>query len=216
MQNYSIKEPVYFSTTRMDIVPLLPKFSKYILEVGCGEGVTLKWLKQNGYCEKTFGLELFEGMRTTAEQNVDELTIGDAENIIYNYNDKEFDLILCLDVLEHMVDPWKFINNLETKLKPGGIIIASIPNVRNANLLYKIIFKKSFEYTKNGLLDKTHLRFFAKKEAIALLNTKMLDIDRVIYNPVSIKSRIGLFNLITLGIFRELLTTQFLLRAIKK
>ena len=63
MQDYSFKGRNYFTTIRMDIVPLVPVFSKLVLEIGCGEGVTLKWLKDNGYCEKTYGLELFQDMR---------------------------------------------------------------------------------------------------------------------------------------------------------
>ena len=71
-----------------------------------------------------------------------------------------FDLIMCLDVLEHLVDPWKTLSRLADHLKPGGTVIASIPNVRHARNLLSLLFMGKWEYKEQRLLDKTHLRVF--------------------------------------------------------
>lgn len=213
MQSYKNKESIYFSSIRFDIKPLLPTFSEKVLEVGCGTGATLKWLKESGYCTTTNGLELFEDVATIASDYVDKVIIGDAEVLISSYDLEQYDLILCLDVLEHMVDPWKFIDNLQKLLKPKGVIIISVPNIRNANVLYDLIFHKSFEYKKNGILDKTHLRFFTKKSAKELMSREGLTITSMIYNPLTPKSKTSIFNMLTLNLLRGVLTTQFLIKS---
>jgi 2-polyprenyl-3-methyl-5-hydroxy-6-metoxy-1,4-benzoquinol methylase len=48
-----------------------------------------------------------------------------------------FDLILCLDVLEHLVDPWRVVSRLHVIMPEGGYLLASIPNVQN----YRVVLR---------------------------------------------------------------------------
>ena len=216
MNEYEKKEVVYFSNTRTEIKDLLPTFSESVLEVGCGNGATLKWLKESNLCKTTSAIELVENMAREAKKTVDYVLVGDCEKIVLELTPNSYDLILCLDVLEHMIDPWTFIENVQKSLKPGGYIISSIPNIRNANVLVKLLFKKTFKYEDHGLLDKTHLRFFTKISAQELMRIGLLNIEKSITNPIPLTSKTGIFNLLTFGIFKELLTTQFLIKSIKK
>lgn len=216
MNEYEKKEVIYFSNTRTEIKSLLPTFSESVLEVGCGNGATLKWLKELNLCKTTSAIELVENMAREAKKTVDYVLVGDCEKIVLELTPNTYDLILCLDVLEHMIDPWSFIENVQKSLKPGGYIISSIPNIRNANVLVKLLFKKTFKYEDHGLLDKTHLRFFTKISAQELMKIGLLDIEKSITNPIPLTSKTGIFNLLTFGIFKELLTTQFLIKSIKK
>jgi 2-polyprenyl-3-methyl-5-hydroxy-6-metoxy-1,4-benzoquinol methylase len=205
----------YFANSRKDIEVLLPRFSRVALEVGCGEGSTLRWLKESNLCSETHGIDIFEPIQQVANSNVDVMNIGDVSEVISKYPDEYFDLVLCLDVLEHLTDPWTVVLELQRTLKPGGVFVASIPNIRNFNSLYKIIIKRSFEYEINGIFDKTHLRFYAKNDAINLLNTGELKVDKVEFNPRNFTDKRGWLNAFSFGLFRELLTSQFLIRAIK-
>jgi 2-polyprenyl-3-methyl-5-hydroxy-6-metoxy-1,4-benzoquinol methylase len=216
MNYYLQKNESYFSHTRYEIKSLLPTFSESVLEVGCGNGATLKWLKESNMCNKTTAIELIESMANQAQNFVDYLYIGDCEKIVEELIPDSYDLILCLDVLEHMIDPWKFIEKVQLSLKPGGIIVASIPNIRNQNVILKLLFKKTFKYESQGLLDKTHLRFFTKISAKELMNINRLEIETIISNPMPIFTKTGFFNLLTFGIFKELLTRQFLIKSIRK
>ena len=53
---------------------------------------------------------------------------------------------------------------LHAALKPGGLFICSIPNIRNLSFILKLLFKGSFEYKDAGVMDRTHLRFFARTD----------------------------------------------------
>jgi len=216
MNEYEKKDEVYFSNTRFEIKPLLPIFSDSVLEIGCGNGATLKWLKESNMCKTTTAIELVESMAKEAEKSVDKVYIGDCEKIVLDLIPNSYDLILCLDVLEHMIDPWIFIEKVQLSLKPGGIIVASIPNIRNANVIAKLLFNKTFKYESHGLLDKTHLRFFTKISAQELMNIDFLVIEKMITNPIPLFTKTGIFNFLTFGIFKELLTTQFLIKSSRK
>lgn len=213
MQDYATKPEAYFANARKDIEPLLPAHAARVLEVGCGTGSTLRWLKETGRCDEAIGLELFDSAAVVARKFADHVTVGDAERLIGDaFEVASFDLILCLDVLEHMVDPWAFIARAERLLKPGGILIASIPNVRHLGVLIPLAFAGRWQYQSQGILDRTHLRFFTRESALALLCTERLSVTRWLRNLPSV-SRGGLVNMLTFGLMRDLLAVQFLIAA---
>ncbi len=61
------------------------------------------------------------------------------------------------------MDPYTVLEEIRGKLAPGGIVIASIPNVRYFKVLSALILQKDWKYEDYGVMDKTHLRFFTKK-----------------------------------------------------
>jgi SAM-dependent methyltransferase len=102
VQDYSAKASDYFSNARREIHPLLPRRSASVLEVGCGTGATLCWLKELGVAKHTTGIELFDSAAQLARDKVDEVYVGDAEKLVpAEFPPESFDLIVCLDVLEH-------------------------------------------------------------------------------------------------------------------
>jgi len=214
MQDYATKPVSYFNNARTDVLPLLPQYSERILEVGCGTGSTLRWLKETGRCTNTFGLELYESAACVAREFADHITVGDAEKLIESsFERSSFDAILCLDVLEHMVDPWAFVSKAERLLKPGGVLIASIPNVRHLGVLIPLVFAGRWRYTSQGILDRTHLRFFTLEGALALLSTEHLKVRRWLHHLPPLKSKGGIANFLTLGFAKNFLAPQYLILA---
>jgi 2-polyprenyl-3-methyl-5-hydroxy-6-metoxy-1,4-benzoquinol methylase len=217
MQSYVDKSETYFSHARMEIAPLLPKVSDRVLEIGCGSGATMRWLRQSGRALHTVGVEIAEMAAEQALQHIDEVYCLDFEQAELSASCGSFDLILCLDVLEHMIDPWSVVNRLVTRyLNPNGTIIVSLPNVRHYSIVLPLLLKGSWKYEEAGLLDRTHLRFFTRATAYELLAHRQL--LPVLSSEVTVnwKSRKGIFNLLTVGIFRDLLTYQYCLAACKK
>ena len=154
----------YYSKTRFEIFDFIPKKNNQnILEIGCGNGYTLKKLKDDGYASFTMGIEKNEKCQNKALQNnIDYFICDDVEKVKDQIN-KSFDVILFLDVLEHLVEPWNLFKEISKLLNKNGIIIISLPNIRNLSIIYKLIFKGTWDYQEYGILDKTHLRFFTDK-----------------------------------------------------
>lgn len=122
-----------------------------------------------------------------------------------------FDTILCLDVLEHFADPWAVVARLHAMLAPGGCLVASVPNVRFYGVSLPLLLRGDWRYTDAGVLDRTHLRFFGKVQAIELLTGSGLVLE-AIESPIPRARRLQLANLLSLGLLRGLLCQQFLLR----
>ena len=216
IQNYNQKEETYFNNARLDILPLLPEYSESVLEIGCGNGATLKYLKDRGKCKVTTGIELTEPAASEAEQHIDITLIGDAEKIINTLDSDSYDTVLCLDILEHLVEPWLMVEQISRVLKKDGLAIASIPNLRTFRVISNLAISGKFDYADTGIMDKTHLRFFTRTSALELLKTDALEVDHWIHSPFAAMSKSAIFNTITFGIFRDLLTEQYLIRAVKK
>jgi hypothetical protein len=78
------------------------------------------------------------------------------------------DCILYGDILEHLVDPEGVLARHRVLLDDGGIILCSVPNVQHHSILTALL-RSDFQYTSQGLLDSTHLRFFTYSTFIKLL-----------------------------------------------
>lgn len=213
---YQSKANSYFANTRTDIEPAIPRFSESVLEIGCGTGTTLAWLKASGRCKSTTGIELVAQQAECAARVVDRVIQGSIEAIDLAPLTEHFDLILCLDVLEHLNDPWALIERLSRLLKPGGRLVASIPNIRHISVLVPLLFQGEWTYSERGILDKTHLRFFTKKSAIHLVTCSGLMMVCVKELGLQSKSISSVLNKLTLGIFRGFFAAQYLIAVEKR
>lgn len=215
-QTYENKPLDYFSRARTELYQVLPDYAEQVLEIGCGSGATLAWMKAQGLAGHTTGIELAPQMAEQAGQNVDSLIIGDAEALLDDIAcDPVFDLVLCLDVLEHFVDPWRMIEKISRALKQGGLVVASIPNVRHFSVLGPLLFKGRWDYEEAGILDHTHLRFFTKASAASLLQTNDLDVIAVVPN-IQHGSKSYWAKKLSFGLLADFCTVQYLVCAKKR
>jgi len=166
---YEDKQAWYYAFVRRDIEPLLPAHAPRVLEVGCGGGGTLAWLKESGRAQWTAGIELSPEAAAVAATRVDDVRCGDADALLAHFPEGSFDLILCLDVLEHLLDPWATLARIQTLLRPGGRVITSLPNVRHHSVVLPLLFRGRWEYREAGIMDRTHLRFFSRQGIAALM-----------------------------------------------
>ncbi len=167
----------YYENIRYDVVPLVPKDAKCILEVGCAGGQTGKVLKElNGAF--VAGLELNPEAARQARTVLDDVVVGNIETLKLPYQEKCFDCIVMADIIEHLAEPEAALNKLKKYLKPGGSLVASIPNVQFFGVLSQLA-EGNWTYQKEGILDETHLRFFTYKEIEKLFKKAGFEITRV-------------------------------------
>ena len=79
-----------------------------------------------------------------------------------------YDAIVCADVLEHLRDPGRVLDQLPALLAPDGRVLISIPNIGYAGVVAGLLTGE-FRYRPIGLLDSTHLRFFTRSSLLELL-----------------------------------------------
>jgi len=155
----SSKVSAYYTQTRPEMLPYIPKNVSKILEFGCGCGTFARIIKEK-YNPEYWGVEICPEAADIASKKLDKVLACDATESIDQLPGNYFDCILFNDVLEHLVDPYTLLKLLKTKLTDNGVVVASIPNVRYWTNFKKYILHGSWEYTDVGILDKTHLRFF--------------------------------------------------------
>ena len=171
--------PAYYATARREVASLLPPGPGRILEIGCGTGATLSFLKESGRCSWAGGVELVPAVHAVAAGHLDQTWCGNFETLDLGLPEAQLDAVLCLDVLEHLADPWSAVSRLAALLKPGGVLIASIPNVRHYKVSFGLLFGGRWDYQDAGILDRTHLRFFVRATAEELLTRGGLRVDHV-------------------------------------
>jgi GT2 family glycosyltransferase len=159
----------YFTKTRKDLIDFIPYGFSKTLEIGCGAGVLSSDLKKQGKASIIWGVELDPEAGRSASSVLNGVIVGDFLKVPLDDIPNPLDAVICADVIEHMTDPWGALDRINTLLKPGGEVIMSIPNIRHYKIIKKLI-KNQWFYEKEGILDKTHLRFFTLPTLIQLLN----------------------------------------------
>lgn len=208
---YEEKNPLgYFDNVRMDVISFIDKPEGEVLEIGCGAGGTLSYLKYNGLAQHVVGIDIASSQIEVAlQQGVDEAFVSNLDNLEEILHGRTFDAILMLDVLEHLVDPWSVLKCVSGFLRPGGRIYVSLPNVQNVRVLVPLLMGQ-WRYKELGILDKTHLRFFTKRTAVELLRGAGFELEGV-HHKLESHALPRLINFLTLGVFKRYLTVQYIL-----
>ncbi|MEF9991454.1 MAG: methyltransferase domain-containing protein [Romboutsia sp.] len=139
-----------------------------ILEIGCACGATLLKL-QNIYKDSSlYGMDISKESIAIAKY-IDDVKAeqADIESEDVSFEENKFDLIVLLDVLEHLRDPWAVLKKLKKSLKEDGQIIISLPNIMHISIINNLI-QGRWDYKESGILDATHLRFFTLKSITEL------------------------------------------------
>ncbi len=207
----------YYEHPRREVLGLIPVDTKRLLDVGCGKGVLGAAAKAAGAAE-VHGIELMVEIAAVAAERLDHVWSGAVEAALPLVPDGHYDCIVIADVLEHLLDPLAVLRTLSDKLAPGGVIVASIPNVQNWGVLSALI-EGRFEYAPDGILDRTHLRFFTRRSVEELFWGAGLCIEtmdttvRGPHLPERLSTDIELAGLDPESLCRDARTWQFLVRA---
>ena len=155
-----MKQEEYYNHIRSDLVDLIDFSNEElsILDIGCGTGATLKYIKSKYPNTKVYGIDSERKLDIKSDPSLN-ITIADAQMINFIYDPETFDYIILGDIIEHLKEPLLFLHKVRNLLKNNGHIVCSIPNVANAKIIYELLHNQ-FTYTEVGLLDYAHLRFF--------------------------------------------------------
>jgi len=177
----------YFANERADVVAALERPLGHVLDVGCGAGAVGPGLRAAG-ARRLTGIELVPQAAALARAHYDEVVEGRVEDALVRL-EGPFDTILCLDVLEHLVDPGAVLLALHDLAAPGGRLQVSVPNARHLSLVYDLVVRGTFGYADWGHRDRTHLRWFTRRDIVALIEGAGWAVTRTGHPPLG-RSRV--------------------------
>lgn len=169
----------YYTNVSLLLLELLaPPAGTRVLDIGCGEGALGALLKRNDPQTFVAGVEVYEPAAARAQAVLDELWRVDVETWEPPARYRGwFDRVVFGDVLEHLLDPEAAVRKAATLLRPGGAIVASIPNVRWLPIVRDLALRGDWIYRPDGVLDETHLRFFTRRSMVALFERCGLQVE---------------------------------------
>jgi 2-polyprenyl-3-methyl-5-hydroxy-6-metoxy-1,4-benzoquinol methylase len=144
-----------------DYTTLIQQFKKTgkVLEIGCGHGFLLKTLEEAGY--ECFGVEpsplAFNYAKNNLGLHVENTFLN--ESSFYN---TQFDVVILIDVVEHVINMQRMMKEVQKVLKPGGLIFIGTGNIGSLNAR---LAKQNWGY----FLSWEHVSFFNKKSMYRLL-----------------------------------------------
>jgi 2-polyprenyl-3-methyl-5-hydroxy-6-metoxy-1,4-benzoquinol methylase len=191
---------------------------RQLLDVGCARGHLSIALKRQGW--NVTGIEYDSQDAQAAQEAGIAMIVGTAESALSNMTDT-FDVIVFADVLEHFVEPLEVLTLAKNRLKPGGQIVISIPNVAHLTVRLQLLLG-SFNYTDRGILDRTHLHFYTKRSLREMISQADLEIVHLGATPAPIEEVLPVlrkvkplrvileFNALTARMWKSLLAYQYI------
>jgi 2-polyprenyl-3-methyl-5-hydroxy-6-metoxy-1,4-benzoquinol methylase len=159
----------YFDNVRGDLLALIAGSDLKVLEVGCGTGVTGAVLLKDARASVVDGVERDTVAASQARTRLSNVWEADVETLDWDDLRHDYDVVMFGDTLEHLVDPWMTVRKAASCLKPGGKLIASIPNARCLMFCGPLVIRGRLDYADMGILDRTHLRWFTRHSAVDLI-----------------------------------------------
>ncbi len=209
-----LPRPGYFNSSKPAFLELIDPRGLRVLDLGCGGGQNGALLKRAG-AREVVGVELDANAAAQARKRLDAVVLGDLARLdLAELGDEPFDAILAGDVLEHLAEPEAVLACALTRLRPGGAVVVSLPNVAHVVVFANLLMKR-WPRRSSGIFDRTHLRFFAKRDMIGLLEGAGLRVLRVQPYYTRYRAIRAACLVLSLYVFREYWARQFLLLAEK-
>ena len=163
---------------------------KKVLDVGCGGGILAESISQSG--AETTGIDLSDKALKVAELHA--LEVGANLNYrsisaeaLAQEQPEQYDVVTCMEMLEHVPDPASVVRACATLCKPGGTLFFSTLNrspksylfaIIGAEYILKLLPKGTHEYAK--FIKPSELVAFTRHAELELLGMKGLS-----YNPIT-------------------------------
>lgn len=168
-----VAEKIYRNAGNLPLLDLLPTEAGRVLDCGCGAGDNARILRSRGWCVTGITLSIEE--QRLASEHCERVLVADLEQPLPEAVGGGYDAIVLSHVLEHLVAPEQLLSRLRALLSPRGVVVVALPNV----LFYPIRLRAllgRFEYTRDGIMDATHLRFYTFESGLALLRANGLEV----------------------------------------
>ena len=158
----------------------------HVFDMGCGEGQLAPVLTGKG-C-RVDGMDINIRRMTASRSHYKNLYEGNIETFAFDQHAHQYDVVVLADVLEHLQAPEKVLETSRALLKDKGKVLISLPNVAYYSNRMCLLFGR-WEYQDEGILDRTHLRFFTLCTGREFIETNGYDVSEMVPEMPVISSK---------------------------
>jgi 2-polyprenyl-3-methyl-5-hydroxy-6-metoxy-1,4-benzoquinol methylase/glycosyltransferase involved in cell wall biosynthesis len=177
---------VYPDYANPDILDKIPLSARVVLDVGCAKGALgAAYLRRNPNA-RMLGVDIDPASIAAAQGRLTEVACTDVETDALPFAVPEgIDCIIYGDVLEHLRDPWALLKRHALLLNEGGTMLVCMPNIEHWTMTLMLL-NGGFDYADDGIMDRTHLRWFTPRTmgaALANAGLTLSDVAPRVFNP---------------------------------
>jgi SAM-dependent methyltransferase len=175
-----MKNTAMHDKPNVDLLGFVPPGVARVVEVGCSSGAMGAAFLATRPDVEYIGIEIDPEYAEAAREFVSEVVVADIEKM----EDKAFEILFPTDcwifgdVLEHLYDPWRVLRRIRASMPQHGSIVACIPNAQHWSVQGRLN-AGLFHYKDDGLMDRTHIRWFTRKTIIELFETSGFQIEEM-------------------------------------
>lgn len=178
---YRDKSGTLYSSHQLAIAEVARRRPKTVLDLGCGPGFVARRCRETG--AEVHGVDISAPL----PQSVTTFTTCNLDQGPYPFDIWNYDVILLLDVIEHLSAPESFLQDLRHSRGRTAhhqpTLILTTPNIAFVGIRVGLLFGR-FNYADRGILDITHRRLFTRGSLKVALESSGYDIESI--KPVPI------------------------------
>jgi 2-polyprenyl-3-methyl-5-hydroxy-6-metoxy-1,4-benzoquinol methylase len=165
-----IRKHVHLSRFR-EVGKLIEPRGGNILDIGCADGMFTKVILDKSNAEKIVGIDVLKTSIEWANKHWKkekrmEFRVGDAHKL--NFPRGSFDAVFALEVLEHVFEPIRVLNEIKRVLKKNGYAVFLVPA---ETLLFKMVWYFWTKYTESRIWKETHIHAYSSDFLVKLART---------------------------------------------
>lgn len=179
----------YYGNVNPTLLQTVDPSATHICEFGCGAGTLARAIKSRSVHPVHYvGVEIAADELDKAKDVLDVGLVRNLDQVKDWQADVElakalpaghFDHVIFGDVLEHLYEPEFVLGQAVRCLKPQGRALVCMPNVQHWSVWLHLL-RGTWPRQSSGLFDRTHIRWFALADMVALLQGQGLVVEKVI------------------------------------
>ena len=147
-----------------------------IFDLGCGSGFLAKLIKDKLPEVEVHGVDISRAALSQAEHHLDKVWQADIDHENLPVNDNSYNVVTCVEVLEHLYDPQHALSEVNRILSPGGFAMITVPNLAFWRYRADLMLGR----VPNPAADQRHLQQFNRQIFTWLLEEAQLRTARVL------------------------------------
>jgi trans-aconitate methyltransferase len=158
-----MKQTPAHAVVNQELLAMIPPTARRVVEVGCMHGALANAWRPTHPHAHYVGIDIDADYAAVAADYCNEAFAADIETLAAERFDHLFpsDCWIFGDCLEHLRDPWAVLKRVRAAIDADGCLLTCIPNAQHWSVLWRLA-SGNFRYEDNGLMDRTHLRWFTR------------------------------------------------------